>query len=146
MAAQYWLSNTIQAIQDLILACPTATTMGLTALNVAWQDTRGGLSSPFWIISISGGQESEDAAQRVTSHADTVSVYLLWNPGDGSGNGPAETACNQFGQILSEIAGLVGTSTYLVRASRSWEAPQRLPDHDPNAGKWDAVITFTWEI
>jgi hypothetical protein len=51
-----------------------------------------------------------------------------------------------MGQLLSEIAERIGTSTYLVRARRTWEAPQRLADNHAHAGKWDALITFSWDI
>jgi hypothetical protein len=141
-----WTVNTLQAVQDLILACPQATTMGLNTNNFFWQDSRNAQTVPHALLKIDSGTDSEDDAQRITRHADTVSVYVCWNPGDGTGNSPAVTALTAFDSLMDEIAARIGTGTYLVRATRAWEAPSRLPDDHSFRGSWDFVITFSWDI
>jgi hypothetical protein len=141
-----WTVNTLTALETLVLACPTAAAMGLSTGNIHWQDSRSAQTVPFALLKIESGQDSEDDAQRITRHADTVSLYVCWSPGDGAGDTPAVTAMTAFDNLMDELAARIGTSTYLVRATRSWEAPSRVPDDSPFAGSWDFVITFSWEI
>lgn len=142
-----WSVNVLQAVQDLVLACPAAATIGLSASNVHWQDVRGGVAAaPFAILRLGEGSAAEDEALRITRHADSVSLYVCWSPGDGTGDSPAAAALAVFDDLLDQIAERIGTSTFLVRASRTWEPPGRVGDDNPDAGSWDFVITFSWDI
>lgn len=155
----YWLSNSILAIETTLANCATfralmaATSVQLARDKCIWQSSRTAAgAAPYTIIQIRSGVEGETDAQKVTQHTDAIAVYLRWTSQKQVGDSEKDKATrelNSFGQVLSEIAALVGTGTDKpIRALRTWEAPERIPDDDETGttDAWDATILFSWEI
>lgn len=153
VSAAYWISNSLQAVNDLLIACPTYATLGFNASNTYWQSVRSGpIAAPYACIVLLDGDEDESSALKVVTRMNNVGVYLVWANMDVGGDTARDKtmrATNAFGQLLSEITGLIGTSTYLPRATRRYEPPTRTSDkddQDEQANAWEASITFSWEI
>jgi hypothetical protein len=154
VTASGWLSNSLQAVEDVLVNCAAfRTLMGAADVaaartKVVWQCTRGEITSPYTLIRVVDGGSVSEPATRLPEHVDTVAALLVWSEitGGTTASDVARAQLNQFGALLDQIAGLVGTSTYLARASRSYEAPEILPDDSPHAGSWAAVVTFAWTI
>ncbi len=148
-----WISNSLQAVQTLLVACPTYATLGLSASNTYWQSVRSGpLNAPYACIVVIDGDEDESTALKVVTRRNNVGVYLVWSSMDQAGDTNQDKtmrATNAFGLLLSEITDRIATSTYLVRATRRYELPTRTSDkddQDEQANAWEAAITFSWEI
>ena len=159
VAPAYWLSNSLLAIETLLANCATyQVLMGVSTVQAArdktiWQSSRTAAgAAPYAIIQIRSGVEGENEALRVVQHTDAIAVYLRWNTQKQTGDSEKDMATrelNSFGNLLSDIAALVGTGTDKpIRALRTWEAPERISDTDETGttDAWDATITFTWEI
>ena len=149
----YWISNSLQAVESLLLACPTYATLGMDASTTYWQDVRSGaIDAPYSCIVMMSGSEDEQEANRTPRRSNTLAVYLVWpiaNQVGDTDKDKTKRATNAFGQLLSEIADIIGTSTYIARATRSYEPPTRTndkDDQDEQANAWEAAITFTWDI
>ena len=150
----YWISNSLLAVEDVL-----ANSAGLRAILAAgdvaaaraktyWQVTRAGLSAPYCLLTANPGTV-RSSSLRVPEHLDQIDAYLVWAPtvvGGDTDKDKAIRACNELGLALAEIADLIGTGTYLAQASMTFDPPQPCPDNGPDAGYWDATITFSWEI
>jgi hypothetical protein len=154
VTASGWMSNSLQAVEDILANCAAfqalmgVATVALARGKVVWQCTRGEMTAPYTLIRIMDGGSVSEPATRLPEHVDTVSVLLVWPEitGGTTASDVARAQLNAFGALLDQIAGLVGTSTYLARAERSYEAPEILSDDGPHVGCWSAVITFNWTI
>ena len=153
VAPAYWISNSLQAIQDLLVACPTYATLGLSASNTYWQDVRSGeLTTPYACLVMLDGEEAEDEAEKVPRRMNTVELYMIWPIANTVGDTTKDKtmrALNPFGQLLSEITAALATNTSLVRARRAYLPPSRTndkDDQDAEINSWHATITFSWEI
>ena len=151
-----WIGGSLEAVEKLLCNCATfRTLMGAASVAAArdkcvWQITRGQTAAPFaYLLLMEGGSFSE-RGNREFEHADSVAVRLLWSPTKVA----AETykdfsirQCNSFGKLIREIKDIIGTSSYLVRATVSYEPPEPVADNSGTYnGDWDAVLTFSWSI
>ncbi len=154
VTASGWMSNSLQAVEDVLVNCAAfQTLMGVASVSAArgkvvWQSTRAEMTAPYTLIRIMDGGSVSEPATRLPEHVDSVAVLLVWSEitGGTTASDVARAQLNAFGALLDQIAGLVGTSTYIARATRSYEAPEILPDDSAHAGAWSAVITFAWTI
>lgn len=150
-----WLANSLLAVETVLANCATfralmaASTVADARERCIWQDTRAPKTAPFAVLMLGEGSDEEAEALRVVQHVDEVRVILVWTAQEVVGDSAKDKGIrelNSFGALLSEIAALVGTASYLARAKRSWEPPEREPDDGPFAGCWSATITFSWSI
>lgn len=154
VSAAYWISNSLQAVENLLVLCPTFATLGMSASNTYWQDVRSGpITAPYCCIVMLDGDESEDDATKVTRHSNNIAVYLVWpisNTVGDTAKDKTKRATNAFGQLLSEIANAIGTTTAVPsEAVRRYEPPTRTndkDDQDEQGQAWEATINFSWEI
>lgn len=151
-----WISNSLLAVEAVLADSAGVRTMIAAADAAAskakthWQVTRSGLTGPYILLTAHPGTVATPDALRVPQHLDQVDAYIAFTPatvGGDTDKDKAIRACNALGLALSEIVELIGTgTTYPVRASITAEPPQPCPDDGPDAGLWDCLITFTWEI
>jgi len=154
VTASGWMSNSLQAVEDILVNCAAFRTLvgaadvAAARTKVVWQSTRGEITAPYCLIRIIDGGSVSEPATRLPEHVDTVAALIVWSEitGGTTASDVARSQLNAFGALLDQIAGLVNTSTYLARATRTYEAPEILPDDSPHAGCWSGVITFAWTI
>jgi hypothetical protein len=151
-----WIGGSLEAVERLLCNCATfRTIMGSASVAAArdrcvWQITRKQTASPFaYLLLMEGGSFSE-RGNREFQHDDSVAVRLVWSPTKIAGESQKDYAirqCNAFGKLIREIKDIIGTGTYLVRATVSYEPPEPMADDNADYnGDWDAVLTFSWSI
>lgn len=149
-----WIGGSLEAVERLLCNCATfRTMMGAASVSAArdkcvWQITRKQTASPFaYLLLMEGGAFSERGS-REFQHTDSVAVRLVWSPTKIAGESQKDYAirqCNSFGKVIREIKDIIGTGTYLIRATVSYEPPEPMADDSGDYnGDWDAVLTFSW--
>lgn len=151
-----WISNSLLAVESALSdsagfrAMLAAADAAAARAKTHWQVTRSGLTAPYCLLTAHAGTVSASDALRVPQHLDQIDAYVVWTPSVVGGDTDKDKtirACNELGLALSQIVDLIGTgTTYPSRATVTYEIPQPCPDDGPDAGKWDCLITFTWEI
>lgn len=151
-----WISNSLLAVEAALAdsagfrAMLAAADAAAAKAKTHWQVTRSGLTGPYCLLTAHAGTVSKTEALRVDQHLDQIDAYIAWTPATVVGDtdkDKAIRACNELGLALAEIVALIGTgTTYPARATVTYEIPQPCPDDGPDAGLWDCLITFTWEI
>lgn len=151
-----WIGGSLEAVERLLCNCATfRTLMGAASVAAArdkcvWQLTRKQTASPFaYLLLMEGGSFSE-RGNREFQHADSVAVRLVWSPTKIAAESQKDFVirqCNAFGKLIYEIKEIIGTGTYLIRATVSYEPPEPMADDNADYnGDWDAVLTFSWSI
>ncbi len=163
VASAYYISNTLQAIDDTIAACtdmmaimgaygaPLANAAAVQALG-KWQDYRIPETAPYYRLVFLSGTDVERAIKG-SRHTVSVEFYACWPVATLAVAGDSERdktmrATNAFGAILEQLTALIGTTTgaYVMKAVRQYEPPQMTADNDDHPDCWDATILFSVEI
>lgn len=151
-----WIGGSLEAVERLLCDCATfRSLMGAASAAAArdkclWQITRKQTASPFAYLMLMEGGSFEERGNREFQHSDSVAVRIVWSPTKIAAETYKDYAirqCNAFGKLIREVKDIIGTGTYLVRATVTYEPPEPMADDDANyRGDWDAVLTFSWSI
>ncbi len=153
-----YISNALKAVDDTIANCAIFQTLmgqttaaGVQALG-KWQEYRAAESVPYYRLVFNGGTDVERVIKG-SKHSLAIEFYACWTIATQAAGGDTEIdttmrALNAWGLFLEQLSANItdqSSSTYLMKAVRQYEAPQRTADDDDHPKCWDASILFSVE-